>query len=119
MTGRYSQPTEGKTELGVDIAGLREGGGRRADIESFIPGSGAVHPDLKLLDMGGDPPHQENPGGFPPPYQKAYYREATLETSQWKLEVNPAGGDDVRGGVGGTGNVHFQKVEQGGSVNSD
>ena len=43
-------------------------------------------------------------------HQEGKNREESLETSQWKLEVPPAGEGDAGGGIGGTGNIPFQKA---------
>ena len=57
--------------------------------------------------MGGNPPHWEKPGGFPPSGLQADHGEETSVTIQCNLSVPRAGGGDTGGGVGGTLNVNL------------
>ena len=66
--------------------------------------------------MGGDQPHQENPGGFLPPDCDVDHGEVTLTKIQWSFQVPTSGRGDVGGGVGGTRNSYFHNSEHGGPV---
>ena len=54
LAGSRSQPPEVKTDLGVVLAGPGEVGGRRVDIEWFLPGSGSGYSSPCIWGIGGD-----------------------------------------------------------------
>ena len=54
-------------ELGMSIKDTGEEGHSCADIETFLLGHYKCHPTLLIGDIGGDPQHEEGPGGVPPP----------------------------------------------------
>ena len=48
MTGGFRKPIEGKTDLGMSIMGLGDGGNIYMDTRALIPGRYAGHNDLQL-----------------------------------------------------------------------
>ena len=57
-----------------------EGGRGCTGIVMLLPGHSACNNYFWPIDVGGDPPHMKDPGGFPPPGRTADYREATAST---------------------------------------
>ena len=102
--------------MGKAFADPGEGGGRRADIRTILPGCCAGNPTFRLGYMCDDPPHLEGPGRVPPLGLGANNREAPTLFIWLELTVPRFGGSDVGIGIGGDGNVHIQKTEQIGTV---
>ena len=73
------KPPEVEAKMGKALADTGEVRGRRTEIGAFIPGRCAVNPEFHLRYVGGDPLHQEGPGGVPSLVYEADNSEAPTE----------------------------------------
>ena len=84
--------------MGPLLADTAEGGRGPEDFGTILCHGRAGNTDLWVVDLGGEPPHGADPGGFPPLDGEANNEESTGATSGWGMGVTTDRGGAKGGG---------------------
>ena len=102
--------------MGEALADPGSGGGRHTYSGEVIPGIHTYNIDFWLRDMGGDPMHWEDPGGFCHRFTRRVTGKQPQQLFDGNWQYLPVGGISIGSGLGGDRNPQIQEIEHCGIV---
>ena len=107
LTRSGAQPSAGTTEVVATVQGVGKGGSGCPDLGGNLCRCGPGGSVEWVRDVGDDTVHWEGSGRNPPQYVPQDDRTETSEREGRGMGVSPAGRNNGRGGVTGSGYLHL------------
>ena len=105
MAGGRCKYEEGTTEAVSDVKDIRPLGGIFQDLQNLLQGCSTGGALIRLGDVVDYLPDQPKPGGFQTKGGPPSGEDTTVVQHRGDVGVSPIFGGDVRGGIGGGGDI--------------
>ena len=119
MYGGGAQPTEGSTEVDVNVQGVGKGGCGCPDLGNNLRSGVTGGTSAWFGEVGDDTAHLECVGNIPPQGGPQADGTATSQEEGWEVGLYPAGGSDGGDGVTGGGDLRIPPTYHSSTVHCD